>query len=153
MVSGLQPTSAKLYISLHPDLGFTDPLLCELETHFFQWRSPRSSLSYGWTCASHLRSTSVCWRHKARRLSTSSEWSLTWSGDGTETHFWRSTRPLLIPSLTLIAVCKEHHRTSIYDNWTASITLDWDWHWEYSAPAQCPACRQRPTKLLWRNVG
>ena len=33
------------------------------------------------------------------------------------------------------------------------ITLDWDWHWEHSAPAQCPACTQRPTKLLWRNVG
>ena len=33
------------------------------------------------------------------------------------------------------------------------ITLDWDWHWELSAPAQCPACTQRPTKLLWRNVG
>ena len=36
---------------------------------------------------------------------------------------------------------------------TAFITLDWDWHWEHSAPAQCPACTQRPTELLWRNVG
>ena len=35
--------------------------------------------------APHLRSTSVCWRHSARRLSTSSEWSLTWNGEGTET--------------------------------------------------------------------
>ena len=26
-------------------------------------------------------------------------------------------------------------------------------HWKHSAPAQCPACTQRQTKLLWRNVG
>ena len=41
------------------------------------------------------------------------------------------------------------HQTPTYGNWTAFITLDWDWHWEHSAPAQCPACTQRPTKLHW----
>ena len=56
-------------------------------------------------------------------------------------------------SLTMVALCMAQHQTPTYDNWTAFITLDWDWHWEHSAPAQCPACTQRPTKLLWRNVG
>ena len=102
---------------------------------------------------SHLRSTSVCWRHSVRRLSTSSEWSLTWNGEGTETHSWCCTVPLFYPSLTMVALCMARHQTPTYDNWTAFITLDWDWHWELSAPAQCPACTQRPTKLLWRNVG
>ena len=105
------------------------------------------------TRASHLRSTSVCWRHSARRLSTSSEWSLTWNGEGTETHSWCCTVPWFVPSLTMVALCMAQHQTPTYDNWTAFITLDWDWHWEHSAPAQCPACTQRPTKLLWRNVG
>ena len=44
-------------------------------------------------------------------------------------------------------------KTPTYDNWTAFITPDLDWYWEHSAPAQCPACTQRPMKLLWRNVG
>ena len=86
MVSGLQPTRAKLYISLHPDLGLRETPLWRLETHFCQWRSPRSSLDCGGTRTTHLRSTFVCWKHSARRLSTLSEWSLTWSGEGTETH-------------------------------------------------------------------
>ena len=85
MASGLQPTSAKSYISLHHDLGLRDPTLWGLETHFCQWRSPRNSLGCGGTRTSHLRSTTVCWRHSARRLSTSSEWSLTWNGEGTDT--------------------------------------------------------------------
>ena len=140
MASGLQPTSAKSYISLHHGLGLRDPPLWGLETHFCQWRSPRNSLGCGGTRTSHLRSTSVCWRHSARRLSTSSEWSLTWNGEGTETHFWCCTVPLFIPSLTMVALCMARHQTPTYDNWTAFITLDWDWHWELSAPAQCPAC-------------
>ena len=107
----------------------------------------------GGTNTSHLRSTSVCWRHSARRLSTSSEWSLTWNGDGTETHSWCCAVPLSVPSLTIVALCMTRHQTPTYDNWTVFITLDWDWHWELSAPAQCPACTQRPTKLLCRNVG
>ena len=41
---------------------------------------------------------SVCWRHSARRLSTASEWSLTWNGEGTETHSWCCTVPLFVPS-------------------------------------------------------
>ena len=135
-----------------PRSRLRDPPLWELETHFCQWRSPRNSLGCGGTRTSHLRSTSVCWRHSARRLSTSSEWSLTWNGEGTETHSWCCTVPLFVPSLTMVALCMARHQTPTY-NWTAFITLDWDWHWELSAPAQCPACTQRPTKLLWRNVG
>ena len=73
---------------------------------------------------------------------------LKWGGD-------RDTilMPLFVPSLTMVALCMARHQTPTYDNWTVLITLDWDWHWEHSAPAQCPACTQRPTKLLWRNVG
>ena len=153
MASGLQPTSAKSYISLHHGLGLRDPRLWGLEPHFCQWRSPQSSLGCGGTRTSHFRSTSVCWRHSARRLSTSSEWSLTWNGEGTETHSWCCTVPLFVPSLTMVALCMVQHQTPTYDKWTAFITLDWDWHWEHSAPAQCPACTQRPAKLLWRNVG
>ena len=73
---------------------------------------------------------------------------LTWNGEGTETHSWCCTVPLFVPSLTMVALCMAQHQTPTYDNWTAFITLDWDWHWEHSAPAQCPACTQRPTKLL-----
>ena len=142
----------KVIHSLHHGLGLRDPPLWGLETYFCQWRSPQSSLGCGGTRTSHLRSTSVCWRHSARRLSTSSEWSLTWNGEGTETHSWCCTVPLFVPSLTMVALCMAQHQTQTY-NWTAFITLDWDWHWEHSAPAQCPACTQRPTKLLWRNVG
>ena len=36
MASGLQPTSAKSYISLHHGLGLRDPPLWGLETHFCQ---------------------------------------------------------------------------------------------------------------------
>ena len=146
-------TSAKSSISLHHGLALRDPPLWGLETHFCQWRSPQSSLGCGGTRTSHLRSTSVCWRHSARRLSISSEWSLTWNGEGTETHSWCCAVPLFFPSLTMVALCMAQHQTPAYDNWTAFITLDWDWHWEHSAPAKCPACTQRPTKLLWRNVG
>ena len=111
------------------------------------------SARFQWiTRTSRLRSTSVCWRHSARRLSTSSEWSLTWNGEGTETHSSCCTVPLFVPSLTMVALCVAQHQTPTYDIWTAFITLDWDWHWEHSAPAQCPACTQRPTRLLWRNV-
>ena len=46
-----------------------------LKTHFYWRRSPQSSLGCGGTRTSHLRSTPVCWRHSARKLSTSSEWS------------------------------------------------------------------------------
>ena len=44
---GLQPTSAKSYISLHPEAGFRDPPLWRLETHLCQWRSQQSSLGCG----------------------------------------------------------------------------------------------------------
>ena len=54
MASGLQPTSAKSYISLHPGLGLRDPPLWGLETHFCRWKSPRSSLGCGGTRTSHL---------------------------------------------------------------------------------------------------
>ena len=74
---------------------------------------------------------------------------LKWGGD-------RDTLLMLYRAIIrskLDLLCMAQHQTPIYDNWTASITLDWDWHWERSAPAQCPACTQRPMKLLWRNVG
>ena len=100
-----------------------------------------------------IEASSLWQGHSARRLSTSSEWSLTWNREGTETHSWCCTVPLFIPSLTMVALSMAHHQTPTYDNWTAFITLDWDWYWEHSAPAQCPACTQRPTRLLWRNVG
>ena len=42
--------------------------------------SREQPLGWGWEPpCTILRSTSVCWRHSARRLSTSSEWSLTWN--------------------------------------------------------------------------
>ena len=41
MASGLQPTSAKSYISLHHGLGLREIPLWGLETHFCQWRSTR----------------------------------------------------------------------------------------------------------------
>ena len=59
MASGLQPTSAKSYISLHHGLGLRDLPLWGLEAHFCQWRSPQSSLGCGRTRTSHLRSTCV----------------------------------------------------------------------------------------------
>ena len=97
-----QVQSHTFHFSLHHGLGLRPPPpppppppLWGLETHFCQWRSPQSSLGCGGTHTSHLRSTSVCWRHSARRLSTSSEWSLTWNGEETETHSWCCTVPLL----------------------------------------------------------
>ena len=59
---------------------------------------------------------------------------------------------LFVSSLNMVALCMARHQKPTHDNWTAFIIQDWDWHWEHSAPAQCPACTQRPTKLLWRNV-
>ena len=56
-----------------------------LITHFCQWRSQRSSWGCGGTHAFPLRSTSVCYRHSAERLWIVSQWSLTWSGEGTAT--------------------------------------------------------------------
>ena len=75
---------------------------------------------------------------------------LKWGGDR-DTHLMLYRA--IVPRLTMVALCMARHQTPTYDNWTALITLDWDWHWELSAPAQCPACTQRPLKLLWRNVG
>ena len=95
--------------------------------------------------SNQLRSTSVCWRHSARRLSTSSEWSLTWNGERTETHSWCCTVPLFVPSLNMVALCMAQHQTPTYDNWTAFITLDRDWHWESS-------CKKRVFfYLIWCN--
>ena len=152
MVSSLQPRSVKSYISPHPDLGFIDPLQSGLETHFCKWRSQRSSSGCGGTRAFPVRSTFVCLKHSAGRLWTLSEWSLTWSAERTETHFWCCTGPLYAPSWTMVALCMAQHQIPIYDNWTAFTTLDWDWHWEHSVPAQYPDCTQRLMKLLWRNV-
>ena len=42
---------------------------------------------------SNSRSTSVCLKHSARGLSTSSQWLLIWSGEETEAHFWCCTGP------------------------------------------------------------
>ena len=61
-------------------------------------------------------------------------------------------RAIVRSKLDYGCMCMAQHQTPTYDNWTAFITLDWNWHWEHSAPAQCPAYTQRPTKLLWRNV-
>ena len=60
MVSSLQPTNAKSYILLHPDLGLRDPLQSGLATLFCQWRSQWNSWGCGGTRTSHSRSTSVC---------------------------------------------------------------------------------------------
>ena len=84
---------------------------------------------------------------KMMPLFPSSEWLLIWSGEEIETHFWCCTGPLFALTWTRVALCMAQHQTLIYDNWTASITRDWDWLWEHSAPAHCPAGTQRPTKL------
>ena len=47
MVSSLQPTNTKSYISLHPDLGLRDPLQSRLATLFCQWRNKSGSLGCG----------------------------------------------------------------------------------------------------------
>ena len=52
-------TGAKSYISLHPDLRLGDPSLWGLETHFCQWRGPRSSLGWGGTRTSFKKHISV----------------------------------------------------------------------------------------------
>ena len=52
-------TSAKSYISLHPESGSRDPPLWRLETHLCQWRSQRSSLGCGGIHISPLKNTSV----------------------------------------------------------------------------------------------
>ena len=120
-----------------------------LITHFCQWRSQRSSWGCGGTHAFPLRSTSVCYRHSAERLWILSQWSLTWSGEGTAAHFWCCTWPLYTPSCNMVAVCLAKHRVPIYDNRTAFTTLDWDWLWKHYVAAQSPVCTQRPMKLLW----
>ena len=84
-----------------------------------------NSLGCGGTRTSHSRSTSVCQRHSARMLSTSSEWLLIWSGEEIETHFWCCTGPFFAPSWTTVALCMAKRQTPIYDNWTASMTRDW----------------------------
>ena len=59
MVSGLQPTNAKSYISLHPGLELRDPPLWGLETHSCRWRSLWSSLGCGGTRTSFKKHISV----------------------------------------------------------------------------------------------
>ena len=98
MVSDLRPTNAKSYISLHPVPGSSDPQILGFVTHLCQWRSRQSSSGFGGIRTSPSRSTSGHWRLSARRPSTSSEWSHTWSGVGTETLFWCCTGPLSDPS-------------------------------------------------------
>ena len=98
MVSDLRPTNAKSYISLHPVPGSSDPRILGLVTHLCQWRSRQSSLGFGGIRTSPSRSTSGHWRLSARRPSTSSEWSHTWSGVETETLSWWCTGPLSDPS-------------------------------------------------------
>ena len=84
-----------------------------LRAHFCQSISQQSSLGYGGTRTSHSRSTSICYSHSARRLSTSSKWLLIWSGKETETHFWCCTRPFFAPSWTMVALCMAQHQTPI----------------------------------------
>ena len=43
-----------------------------------------------------------------------------------QTHFWCCTRPLFTASWTTVALCMAQCQTLTYNNWTASITLDWD---------------------------
>ena len=128
------------------------PPLWGLETHFCQWRSQQNSLVCGGTighpsCKKHI---SVL-KKKCKEALNLIRVVAHLSGEETETHFWCCTGPPFAPSCTMVALCMAQHQTPIY-NWTASITLDWDWHWERPAPAQCPACTQRPMKVLWRNV-
>ena len=75
-----------------------------------------------------LQEAHQCVKNSARRLLTSSEWSLTWSGEGTETHSWYCTEQLFGPSWTMVSLCMVQHRTPIYDNSIVSTTPDWDWH-------------------------
>ena len=95
-----------------------------LITHFCQWRSQRSSWGCGGTHAFPLRSTSVCYRHSAERLWIVSQWSLTWSGEGTATHFWCCTGPLYTPSWNTVELCMAKHQVPIYDNRIALVGLD-----------------------------
>ena len=67
MVSGLLSINAKLYISLHPYPGFSDPILLRLVTRFCQRRSQQSSSGCDGTCSSPSRSTSARWKLSARR--------------------------------------------------------------------------------------
>ena len=55
MALDLPPTSAKSYISLHPDPRFKDDQTWGLETHLCQWRSQRSSSGCGGTHISVLK--------------------------------------------------------------------------------------------------
>ena len=48
MISDLRPTNAKLYISMHPVPGFSDPRVLGLVTHLCQWRSRQSSFGLWW---------------------------------------------------------------------------------------------------------
>ena len=65
--------------------GSSDPWILGLVTHLCQWRSRQSSSGFGGIRTSPSRSTSGHWRLSARRPSTSSEWSHTWSGAETDT--------------------------------------------------------------------
>ena len=137
---------------------------CEDWKHFCQWRSPRNSLGCGGTRASHLRSTSVCWRHSTRRLSTSSEWSLTWNGEGTETHSWCCTVLLFVPSLPISRMVRRPAASCPRDSWITAPSLllrlqPLPWHWTiigtwtlystmlYSTRTQCLACRLLRAKI------
>ena len=152
MISGLQPTSAKSYISLHPCLGLRDlPLWIgntllpvEESTKFLGlwWDSRLSFKKHISVLKTHCKEALNLIRVVAH---------LKWGGD----------RDTLLMLYRIILRSKFDYGCIMYG--TASNTnqrqLDSIHNsrlrlvWEHSAPARCPACTQRPTKLLWRNVG
>ena len=153
MASGLQPTSAKSYISLHHGIGLRDPPLWGFETHCCQWRSPQSSLGCGGTRTSHFRKhISVLKTQCKEALNLIRVVAhLKWGGD-------RDTFSMLYRA---IVHSKFDYGCIVYS--TASNTnlrqLDTIHNSALRlalgafCTAQCPACTQRPTKLLWRNIG
>ena len=75
----------KVIHSTAPQYKVQRSMWSRLVKHFCWWRSQRCSSGCGGTRALLLRSTSVCYRHSAGRLWTLIKWSLTWSGEGTDT--------------------------------------------------------------------
>ena len=152
MVSSSQPTNAVTYFTA-PRSRAQRPPAVKIGNTLLPVQESVKFLGLWWDSHLSFKKHISVLKTQCKEALNLVEWLLIWSGEETETHFWCCTGPLFAPSWTMVALCMAQRRTPIYDNWTASITLDWDWHWEHSAPAQCPACTQRPSKLLWRNVG
>ena len=104
MVSYLQPINVKLCFSLHLNTKVRDP-----HNHDRRHSCQQNSLVCGGIRTSSLRSTSVRWRPSARRPSISPYWLHTWSGEGTETHYWCCTEPLFVPSYIMGVLCMAEH--------------------------------------------